>query len=403
MAMQYPAMAMQQHMMYNQHYVPYYHPQQQPQPTQGQKHGNQIQNGAEDNKRSGLEISSRGWTKVISSRAFLNLERLTVIALLGKERNVVLSDTHRRNPVLSLRIDVVIALCCLSQDNPHKQTGHSERYGFIEFNSHEAAEKVLQSLNGTTMLNTEQPFRLNWAAFSTGDRRPNTGVVADAIVARSKGYGFVRFGEGAFELVQLMMVFLRFLQALSKVLRADELYYLEKQFGLLSPDANAGITLETIKMGFFRFIAGVDEKRNRCDEGIPDPGFPRSDASELQLNTLGYRKMHRDEFCAAALSVHQMEIVDGWEERARSAYAIFERDGNRAILIQELASELGLSPTVPIHAVLQEHIRHSDGKLTLQGFLRLLHTLQPCSPAKDTVRATIEFRITMGIQNLPFG
>ncbi|XP_042005595.1 polyadenylate-binding protein RBP47-like [Salvia splendens] len=77
MAMQYPAMAMQQHMMYNQHYVPYYHPQQQPQPTQGQKHGNQIQNGAEDNKRSGLEISSRGWTKVISSRAFLNLERLS--------------------------------------------------------------------------------------------------------------------------------------------------------------------------------------------------------------------------------------------------------------------------------------------------------------------------------------
>ena len=63
-----------------------------------------------------------------------------------------------------------------------------------------------------------------------------------------------------------------------------------------------------------------------------------TEASELQLNALGYRKMHLDEFCAAALSVNQMEIVDGWEERARSAYAIFEKDGNRAILIQELAS-----------------------------------------------------------------
>ncbi|KAH6794066.1 serine carboxypeptidase-like 40 [Perilla frutescens var. hirtella] len=112
----------------------------------------------------------------------------------------------------------------------NKQTGQSERYGFIEFNSHAAAEKALQSYNGTTMPNTEQPFRLNWAAFSTGDRRPETGssdlsifvgdlasdvtdamlndtfasrfpsvkgakVVVDANSGRSKGYGFVRFGD----------------------------------------------------------------------------------------------------------------------------------------------------------------------------------------------------------------
>ncbi|KAL1534682.1 CDPK-related protein kinase-like isoform X1 [Salvia divinorum] len=159
------------------------------------------------------------------------------------------------------------------------------------------------------------------------------------------------------------------LRALSKVLKADELYYLEKQFGLLNPDANGGITLETIKMALMRSATDAMKESQILDFLEP-------------LNALGYRKMHRDEFCAAALRVHQMEIVDGWEERARSAYAIFEKDGNRAILIQDLASELGLSPTVPIHAVLQEHIRHSDGKLTLQGFLRLLHTLHPCSPAK---------------------
>ncbi|XP_047983435.1 CDPK-related protein kinase-like isoform X2 [Salvia hispanica] len=158
-------------------------------------------------------------------------------------------------------------------------------------------------------------------------------------------------------------------KALSKVLKADELYYLEKQFGLLSPDANGGITLETIKMALMRSATDAMKESRILDFLEP-------------LNALGYRKMHLDEFCAAALSVNQMEIVDGWEERARSAYAIFEKDGNRAILIQELASELGLSPTVPIHAVLQEHIRHSDGKLTLQGFIKLLHTLQPCSPAK---------------------
>lgn len=48
--------------------------------------------------------------------------------------------------------------------------------------------------------------------------------------------------------------------------------------------------------------------------------------------------MYCEEFCAAALSLHQLEIVDGWEERTRSAYETFEKDGNRAILIQELAS-----------------------------------------------------------------
>ncbi|CAL5392435.1 unnamed protein product [Camellia sinensis] len=53
-----------------------------------------------------------------------------------------------------------------------KQTGQSEGYGFIEFLSYAAAEKVLQSFNGTTMPNTEQTFRLNWATFSAGAAPP---------------------------------------------------------------------------------------------------------------------------------------------------------------------------------------------------------------------------------------
>jgi len=111
----------------------------------------------------------------------------------------------------------------------NKQTGQSERFGFIEFLSHAAAEKVLQSYNGTIMPNTEQAFRLNWATFSTGERRADAGsdlsifvgdltpdvtdtilhetfatrypsvkgakVVVDTNTGRSKGYGFVRFGD----------------------------------------------------------------------------------------------------------------------------------------------------------------------------------------------------------------
>ncbi|GJT40900.1 polyadenylate-binding protein RBP47-like protein, partial [Tanacetum coccineum] len=52
----------------------------------------------------------------------------------------------------------------------NNQTGQSERYVFSEFLSHEAAEKVLQTYNGTIMPNTDQAFRLNWSSFSTGEK-----------------------------------------------------------------------------------------------------------------------------------------------------------------------------------------------------------------------------------------
>lgn len=48
--------------------------------------------------------------------------------------------------------------------------------------------------------------------------------------------------------------------------------------------------------------------------------------------------MDFEEFCAAALSVHQLEALDRWEQHARCAYEIFEKEGNRAIMIEELAS-----------------------------------------------------------------
>ncbi|XP_024544425.1 polyadenylate-binding protein RBP45 [Selaginella moellendorffii] len=113
----------------------------------------------------------------------------------------------------------------------NKQTGYSEGYGFVEFTNHSTAEKVLQSFNGTQMPSTDIAFRLNWACFGIGERRPDQGpdfsifvgdlapdvtdymlqetfqsryssvkgakVVMDTTTARSKGYGFVRFGDEA--------------------------------------------------------------------------------------------------------------------------------------------------------------------------------------------------------------
>ncbi|XP_052888031.1 polyadenylate-binding protein RBP47-like [Gossypium arboreum] len=111
----------------------------------------------------------------------------------------------------------------------NKQTGQSKGYGFVEFSSRAAAEKVLQICNGSLMPNTEQPFRLNWASFDVNERRSDAGpdlsifigdlaadvtdtvldetfsskfqsvkgakVVIDSNTGRSKGYGFVRFGD----------------------------------------------------------------------------------------------------------------------------------------------------------------------------------------------------------------
>ncbi|KAF3452545.1 hypothetical protein FNV43_RR02978 [Rhamnella rubrinervis] len=111
----------------------------------------------------------------------------------------------------------------------NKITGQPEGYGFVEFVSHAAAERILQTYNGTQMPGTEQTFRLNWASFGIGERRPDAGpehsifvgdlapdvtdyllqetfraqypsvrgakVVTDPNTGRTKGYGFVKFSD----------------------------------------------------------------------------------------------------------------------------------------------------------------------------------------------------------------
>ncbi|KAJ6812934.1 uncharacterized protein M6B38_146360 [Iris pallida] len=111
----------------------------------------------------------------------------------------------------------------------NKITGQPEGYGFIEFVSHAAAERILQTYNGVQMPGTEHTFRLNWASFGTGERRTDAGpdhsifvgdlapdvtdyllqetfrvsypsvrgakVVTDPSTGHSKGYGFVKFAD----------------------------------------------------------------------------------------------------------------------------------------------------------------------------------------------------------------
>ncbi|KAA8526972.1 hypothetical protein F0562_008799 [Nyssa sinensis] len=111
----------------------------------------------------------------------------------------------------------------------NKQTAQPEGYGFLEFTSRAAAERILQAYSGTLMPSSEQNFRLNWATLGAGERRADdtpdytvfvgdlaadvsdymlqetfrahyssvkgAKVVTDRITGRSKGYGFVRFGD----------------------------------------------------------------------------------------------------------------------------------------------------------------------------------------------------------------
>ena len=111
----------------------------------------------------------------------------------------------------------------------NKLTGQPEGYGFIEFISRDAADKALQTYNGSQMPNAEQNFRLNWATLGAGERRADDGadftvfvgdlaadvtdymlqetfrahypsvkgakVVTDRTTGRTKGYGFVRFAD----------------------------------------------------------------------------------------------------------------------------------------------------------------------------------------------------------------
>jgi Ca2+-binding EF-hand superfamily protein len=56
-----------------------------------------------------------------------------------------------------------------------------------------------------------------------------------------------------------------------------------------------------------------------------------------QMDALSFKKMDFPEFCAAAISVHQLEATDKWERHACAAYDIFEKEGNRVISVEELA------------------------------------------------------------------
>ncbi|CAF2266097.1 unnamed protein product [Brassica napus] len=150
------------------------------------------------------------------------------------------------------------------------------------------------------------------------------------------------------------------LSALARTLTLPQPTYLREQFNLLGPGKNGDISMQNYKTAIMKSSTEATKDSRILD--FVD-----------MISCLQYKRLDFEEFCASALSVHQLEAMGTWEKHARRAYELFEKDGNRVIMIEELASELGLGPSVPVHVVLQDWIRHSDGKLSFLGFVRLLH------------------------------
>ncbi|XP_071697897.1 CDPK-related kinase 5-like [Rutidosis leptorrhynchoides] len=147
------------------------------------------------------------------------------------------------------------------------------------------------------------------------------------------------------------------LRALSKTLTTEDHFYLKKQFTHLTPEQSERVTFMSLKTALMKH----------------ETNAMRESRIAGYLNWLAELQIDFDEFCAAAMNVYQLEALDRWEQHARSAYDIFDKDGNRGIVIEELATELGLGPSVPLQVVLSDWIRHSDGMLSYLGFVKLLH------------------------------
>ncbi|XP_019195517.1 PREDICTED: CDPK-related kinase 4-like [Ipomoea nil] len=73
------------------------------------------------------------------------------------------------------------------------------------------------------------------------------------------------------------------------------------------------------------------------------------------LETMVYKQIDFEEFCAAAISVYHLEALENWGEIASAAFENFDREGNRVISVEELAHEQNLGPTA--YALLKDWLR----------------------------------------------
>ncbi|KAL5737024.1 hypothetical protein ACOSQ2_031812 [Xanthoceras sorbifolium] len=147
------------------------------------------------------------------------------------------------------------------------------------------------------------------------------------------------------------------LKALSKALNEDQLVYLKAQFRLLEPKDDC-VSFSNFKAALTRHVSDAMTEAKVLDIlNLMEP--------------LLYKKMAFEEFCAAAISVYQLEALEEWESIATTAFEHFEKEGNRVISVEELAQEMNIAPSS--YSLLNDWIRSSDEKLSFLGYTKYLH------------------------------
>jgi serine/threonine protein kinase len=147
------------------------------------------------------------------------------------------------------------------------------------------------------------------------------------------------------------------LRALARALTEDELVYLRAQFALLEPNKDGRVALDNFKTSLLQ--NGTEAmKESRVPEILNS------------MAPLSYKKLDFEEFCAAAISIYQLEALDDWEQIAYAAFENFEQEGNRVISVEELARELNVGPTA--YTILKDWIG-IDGKMSFLGYTKFLH------------------------------
>ncbi|CAL5204118.1 unnamed protein product [Lathyrus oleraceus] len=147
------------------------------------------------------------------------------------------------------------------------------------------------------------------------------------------------------------------LKALSKALPEDEITYLKAQFSLLEPKDGC-VSLENFRVALMK----------NATDAMKEARVP--DILNL-MDPLSYKKLDFEEFCAAAISVYQLEVHPEWDKISTTAFDYFDEAGNRVISLEELAQEMNLGPSA--YSLMGDWIRKSDGKLSLVGYTKYLH------------------------------
>ncbi|CAN8278405.1 unnamed protein product [Cochlearia groenlandica] len=160
------------------------------------------------------------------------------------------------------------------------------------------------------------------------------------------------------------------LTSLSKAIPEEELVFLKLQFMLLEP-VDGCLHLHNFTTALTRYATDA-----MIESRLPDI---------LNLmQPLAHRKFDFEEFCAAAVSVYQLEALEEWEQIATVAFDHFELEGSRAISVQELAEEMSLGPNA--YPLLKDWIRSIDGKLSFLGYAKFLHGVTIRSSSSRPIR-----------------